>query len=168
MSKGAKIVHLYGEVDELNSFFGLAISKMKASEQEKEYLYFLQSRLFDIGSYLACEIEKREKLGIKEIQPLFVAELEERIDHHTLSLAPLKEFILPGGNEQASLFHVCRSVCRRLERQLVEVAEESAQQVGGNTLTFINRLSDFFFVLARIQTGTKDERRWVKARKDVK
>ena len=128
-----------GDLDELNSFVGLAKSRIQNDNCEGK-LYTVQSDLFLIGSILA-DTNKNKKLFFSIDK---VNQLEVWIDEMEDKLQPLSKFILPGGSERV---HVCRAVCRRAERTLSALAEQ--EKIDAVILKYINRLSDFFFVYAR-------------------
>lgn len=146
-------VAAYGEVDELNSFVGVLVASLnqlpKTQQQDTSvalarFLQNLQNRLFDLGAELATGDEKfLEKLP-RRISEFDVQLLEQAIDAMQEHLKPLKNFILPGGSAAAAHAHVCRSVARRAERAML-----SAGGVPLLLITYINRVSDYFFVLAR-------------------
>lgn len=139
-------VHTYGEVDELNSFIGLA-----ASYCDEHQILFkeIQSALFNIGAILACPDDKREEMQLMGIPLGLVERLEQEIDSMTSQLDELRSFILPGGHFAAAHLHVARSVTRRVERNLVNFVEQSQDDSLEDLIMFINRLSDFFFVMGR-------------------
>lgn len=152
VSKSSHRLHIYGEVDELNSHLGLCASFMEANNLMEDELYFvydIQSRLFDLGSNLACETEFIDKYKLPQIPDTLVQELEEKIDEIDSTLPALKNFILPGGHVLASSFHIARTICRRIERNLVSFDLEKENIIPNNSLIFINRLSDYLFVMAR-------------------
>lgn len=146
VSKGEVRLHAYGTVDELNSVLGLLIVEIKDSGLASEVVPLLleiQSELFDLGSQLACEDEKiRTKLP--SVDEARIKEFEEAMDQYSLQLKPLKNFILPGGTRAAALAHIARTVCRRAER--ISVRLKDADNL---SIRYLNRLSDYFFVLAR-------------------
>lgn len=145
LSKAALRIEAYGTVDELNSYLGLVTTYL----QEKEYtdlMHGIQSRLFDIGTHLAAE-PKKKNLVLPEISPDAITLLEEYIDKMNETLPELKFFILPGGNKAASVCHVARTVCRRAERCVVRLSEND--KIPPVLIQYLNRLSDFLFVLAR-------------------
>lgn len=148
ISKCDGIVDLYGSIDELNSHIGLFRSMLTAQEVQK-FLEDIQKNLFRIGAYLAGDDIDLSHLK-KQVQAM-----EERIDLMEKKLPPLHGFILPGGTTLASQVHVTRSVSRRVERKAVGIYKEYAsyphiQKHGMESLIqYMNRLSDFFFVLAR-------------------
>ncbi len=140
-------VEAYGCIDELNAFIGLTISEID-DEKVKGDLSRIQNYLFTVGSDLATpETEKNKKLNIPRTPESFFIEMEKLIDNYSDELDELKYFIVPGGSKPAALMHVCRTVCRKAERAVVEL--NSAVKIGTNIIMFLNRLSDLFFVLAR-------------------
>jgi cob(I)alamin adenosyltransferase len=138
-------IETYGTVDELNSYIGL-ISCQDIVVGQKEILNEIQDRLFTIGACLAADPEK-SKMKIPDLKEDDIILLEKQIDEMNLSLPPLKHFVLPGGNTVVSFCHVARCVCRRAERLAVELAEQSF--VDQIIIVYLNRLSDYLFVLAR-------------------
>lgn len=137
-------VHAYGTVDELNNAIGLALS---ASDYElfKSILSGVQNCLFDLGAQLANVNED----GCAEVRvgPEQVVLLEQQIDEICEPLAPLKQFILPGGTDLASRLHLARGVCRKAERAVVALQRE--EHVNEHLIVYLNRLSDLLFALAR-------------------
>ena len=149
VSKNTLRLNAYGTIDELNSFVGLAIIEVKCDEI-KNILIDLQNKLFVIGSDLATpETEKNKKLKISRTPDQFILEIEKTIDNLDSQLDELKNFILPGGSKSAALLHVCRTVSRRAEREVV--ALKNIEKIGDNILIFLNRLSDLLFVLSRFE-----------------
>ncbi|MDB5226920.1 MAG: cob(I)yrinic acid a,c-diamide adenosyltransferase [Bacteroidota bacterium] len=145
LSKGELRIEAYGTVDELNSFLGLVAANL----QEKEYSDLftdIQSRLFDIGTHLAAEPGKKN-LILPEIAEEKITILEQYIDKMNEALPELKFFILPGGNNASAFCHVARTVCRRAERCVVRLSE--TETIEPIIIQYLNRLSDFLFVLAR-------------------
>ena len=132
-------IHAQGDIDELNSFIGLLACKVN-DEGLAELLSRVQHDLFNIGAELS--------VSQQYISDGDTGFLEQQLDQYNADLPPLKEFILPGGSEAASLCHVARAVCRRAERSLVALNRE--KPIGVDTLAYVNRLSDLLFVLARI------------------
>lgn len=152
VSKGDHRIHTYGEVDELNSHLGVVLSLMKSQvvfEEEYETIEKIQCALFDLGSNLACEVEFRNKYKLPQLTLDKIEVLERVIDRLDSQLPVLKNFILPGGSLIASHLHVARTVCRRIERNLVSFKFEDGEELPENSLVFINRLSDYLFVMAR-------------------
>lgn len=136
----------YGTIDELNSHLGLLAAMLEDTDITLP-TQFLQSCLFEIGTHLAMPCVSDEPVSYT-ISERCVAQLEQLIDSLDQQLESLRSFILPGGSMAASQCHVCRTVCRRAERHIIALADESP--VSPTVLAFINRLSDFFFVLARL------------------
>jgi cob(I)alamin adenosyltransferase len=149
VSKHSTRLDAYGTIDELNSFIGLAITEIKNNEI-KNILIALQNKLFVVGSDLATpETNKNKKLNIVRTPDLFIEETEKEIDRFDSQLDELKNFILPGGSKGASLLHICRTIARRAEREIV--ALKNTEDIGNNIVIFLNRLSDLFFVLSRFE-----------------
>lgn len=137
-------IEAYGTVDELNAYLGL-IRDYSTSASLRALLKEIQDRLFTLGSNLASDPEK--VLSTPDLHPEDIALLEQKIDAFNEQLEPLRNFILPGGHPLVSHCHVARCVCRRAERRVVSLAQEAA--VAGIIIQYLNRLSDFLFVLAR-------------------
>jgi cob(I)alamin adenosyltransferase len=149
ISKSAPRIEAYGTVDELNSFIGLTITEAKDPDV-KSLLEDIQNQLFSVGAELASpDPEKSRKLNLPEVTSEFYIEIEIAIDHIEEKLEELNNFILPGGSKSAALLHVCRTICRRAERKVVELKKETNSCE--NILIYLNRLSDLFFVLARYE-----------------
>jgi cob(I)alamin adenosyltransferase len=149
--KSSYRINLYGEVDELNSFIGLLSSHLAKSNKFShaiELISKVQHSLFDLGSNLACEKGYREKFKLPVIEESLITEIELAMDELDSKLPKLKTFVLPGGHEAASTAHVCRTVCRRVERQLVQFHNEYAEDPE-HSIRLLNRLSDYFFILSR-------------------
>ncbi len=135
----------YGTVDELNSFIGLLMTEITDSEYHK-FLKDIQNRLFDLSTHLAVESEVR--FSLPQMSKAQITEVEKEIDRMNKNLPDLKYFILPGSCRAGALAHVCRSICRRAERLITSLPE--TEMIKTLILPYINRLSDYFFVLARI------------------
>lgn len=136
----------YGTVDELNSFIGMLDNLHNIPGETKEVLRIVQNKLFNIGGYLATDTADTDRcFGLDETD---VSRLEHFIDVLDSELPPLRRFVLPGGSRISSVSHVCRSVCRRCERRVISL-ERSGVKIDPNVVKYLNRLSDFFFVLAR-------------------
>lgn len=138
-------VEAYGTVDELNSILGLARA-LRPSEATDRYLTRIQHQLFNLGADLATPLDARSSYVVR-VDAGQVAWLETSIDALTADLPPLTAFILPGGSPTAAQIHVARTICRRVERLVTQLSE--AEAVGDHVLPYLNRLSDFFFTLAR-------------------
>lgn len=140
-------IEAYGTVDELNSCIGLC-RDLLTDEAGRAVLQETQDRLFTIGAALACDPEKETKIRIPDLKDSDIELLEKEIDRMTEVLPPMKHFILPGGHVTVSQLHIARCVCRRAERCCVRL-ELEGQEVEPVILQYINRLSDYLFVLAR-------------------
>ena len=136
----------YGTVDELNSNLGLLITYL-LDGKDKDFLQQVQDRLFAVGSYLATDREKMELKEASIISSEQVEMVEREIDRLDTLLPPLSAFILPGGSRGAAVCHVCRTVCRRAERRILALAEQV--EIASELLAYVNRLSDYLFVLSR-------------------
>lgn len=140
----------YGTIDELNSFIGWLNCDIK-DEETNRFLSYLQHKLFTVGSFLATETEKIPPKAASVITDSDIEKIEKEVDKIDNNLPKLNRFILPGGNEAASRAHICRTISRRAERNVYWVAEEFP--VADSVLIFLNRLSDYFFVLARYESN---------------
>ena len=148
ISKSDDRIDLYGDIDELNSFIGLAQHYL-TDKKAKDLLLKVQSALFDLGSNLACEEENRANYKLPQVHIDLVTSLEKQMDEMDKELPKLKNFVLPGGSLTAGHLHVARTVCRRVERKLVHFKLKSGESLPENSLIFLNRLSDYFFMLSR-------------------
>jgi cob(I)alamin adenosyltransferase len=152
VSKSHLRIEAYGTVDELNSYTGLC-KDLLTDENSKAVLQEIQDRLFTIGSALACDPEKERKMNIPDLKETDIALLEKEIDKMNDVLPSMKSFILPGGHSSISHLHVARCVCRRAERCCVRLESEK-NEVDPIIIKYLNRLSDYLFILARY-TGQK-------------
>ncbi|MBQ9288292.1 MAG: cob(I)yrinic acid a,c-diamide adenosyltransferase [Bacteroidaceae bacterium] len=157
-------VESYGTVDELNSQIGLLSAyvdeMLPVDDPDTQLLEMIQNHLFVIGSYLATNQEKRELKEKAILTPGALETLEKAIDRIQETLPPFRAFLLPGGGIAASQAHVCRTVCRRAERIILRLNQEV--EVDMLVKKYINRLSDYLFILARrlnIVAG-KEEKKW--------
>jgi len=139
-------IESYGTVDELNSFLGLLMEEI-SDEADLAFLLFVQHKLFSIGSHLATDQDNTDLRIESVVTHDSILRIESEIDKVDEVLPKLNAFVLPGGSKTAALAHVCRTICRRAERCIHIVAESS--EIDPNVLIFINRLSDYLFVLAR-------------------
>ena len=161
VAKHSARVSAYGTTDELNSFVGVA--RLSANGEMDEALARIQNDLFDLGADL-CRPDM-DKDAEAEYPPLRVIaaqvdRLEAEIDEMNADLSPLRSFILPGGTPLAAHLHVCRTVARRAERLATELAV--ADQINPVAVKYLNRLSDWFFVAARVaNNGGEDDVLWV-------
>lgn len=150
VSKTHVRLNAYGTIDELNSFVGSLICEIK-DDDTLIILSFIQHKLFTVGSYLATETEIMPPKDASIIKDEDIERLEKEMDRMDSELPPLKQFVLPGGSEAAARAHICRAVCRRAERCIYSVKEE--YEVDEQILKFVNRLSDYFFLLARKESN---------------
>lgn len=149
-------VTAYGEVDELNASLGLAIA-LERDPRIDALLVSIQKDLFGVGAILATpDLDKmRQQLEKARIDATRIKELEKEIDGAEEELEPLKSFILPGGSPKASALHLSRTVCRRAERRVVELTRSA--EIPAEIVTYLNRLSDLLFVLARLANHRANE-----------
>jgi cob(I)alamin adenosyltransferase len=140
-------IEAYGTVDELNSYIGLC-RDLITGRHSKDMLQEIQDRLFTIGSSLACDPEKEPKMKIPDLEEKDATLLEEEIDKMNETILPMKSFILPGGHVTVSHLHIARCICRRAERCCVRLETEK-EEVEPIIIKYLNRLSDYLFVLAR-------------------
>jgi cob(I)alamin adenosyltransferase len=136
----------YGDVDELNSTLGLAREELPEGDL-RTLVDSFQSELFDLGAELATPDSSKAPKEVPRVSAQSVARLEREIDRLTEELPPMKNFILPGGSRPGAALHFCRTVCRRAERKMVELADSAP--VSSDALAYLNRLSDLLFVMAR-------------------
>lgn len=168
VSKNDPRLESYGTVDELNSQLGLLLTYLE-TEEDAAVVSQVQNDLFVVGGYLATDQDHTQLKAQTVVSDGMLEALEEAIDTIENTLPPLRAFILPGGTRGAAVCHVCRTVCRRAERNIValnsELAEKGKHQIDANVLRYINRLSDFLFVLARKINiiANKDEIIWKKS-----
>ncbi len=138
-------IEAYGTIDELNSFIGL-LNAYDFNANDKNTLTKVQNLLFNIGSKLAMD-EKNYEYKLPELKNDDISLLENEMDRMENVLPRLNDFIIPGGDKAVALSHVCRSVCRRAERLCTELSEN--EEVDNLIIIYLNRLSDYFFVLGR-------------------
>ena len=158
VAKDSERVAAIGDLDELNSLLGLLIS-MEQEESITGPLIDIQHDLFDLGGELSIP-------SSATLQDANTTHLEAQLDDWNEALPPLKEFILPGGNSSAAVCHLARAVCRRSERSLVSLS--ARETVNQPALTYVNRLSDLLFVLARVlaRRDGGEEVFWDRSRRD--
>ncbi len=147
VSKTNSRIEAYGTVDELNSFLGLVRDGSKETSQD-EVLINIQNRLFTIGSELASA--PGSKMEIPQLTDDDVTLLENEMDRMNEQLPELRNFILPGGDLASSYCHVARCVCRRAERKVIALG--LTDQIDERIIRYLNRLSDYLFMLARFYT----------------
>lgn len=147
VSKNHDRINAYGTIDELNSFLGL-VSDLDTNQQRVNLIRNIQSRLFTIGASLAAENERAKDFK-PDLEKEDIGILEEAIDSMNESLPVMKNFIIPGGHQLVSSTHIARTVCRRAERLIIKLSEvEDVEEI---IIRYLNRLSDYLFVLARKQ-----------------
>ena len=159
-------IEAYGTIDELNAYIGL-LKDQKIDKHTSEVLFKIQNELFTLGAMLATPPEKKllksgkERLAIEKINDEKVTFLEREMDCMNESLPAMTHFILPGGNNTVSFCHIARCICRRAERITTQLSDES--ELNPQILMYLNRLSDYLFVLARKLTlDTKaEEIKWI-------
>jgi cob(I)alamin adenosyltransferase len=142
-------IEAYGDVDELNSQIGVALTLKDLPEQHAARLQRIQNELFDVGADLSLPGTERLRVAASQVEWL-----EQACDEVNASLKPLKSFVLPGGTPAAAQLHVCRTVCRRAERRALLVEDSNPEIV-----RYLNRLSDLLFILARA-CNAGDEPLW--------
>ncbi len=158
VAKCCQRLESYGTIDELNSHIGLLIALMPEGE-DKTFLGEVQRQMFSVGGNLATDLnnnELRQQLCIPSSQ---VQAVEQHIDRIESQLPPLRRFVLPAGTQAACQAHVCRTVCRRAEREILRLSESGAT-TDPQVIAYINRLSDYLFVLSRhlnLQADRKEE-----------
>ena len=149
LKKSSSIIEAIGNVDELNAFLGIVTNYLKSNQ--KNIILKIQNDLFDMGADLSTPLNKKNNnIRLTKNHTIF---LEREIDKINSKLKPLSSFILPGGNKISGLLHLARTINRRCEISIVKLSEK--KQINLEILKYINRLSDFLFVLAR-QTNKKE------------
>ena len=164
-------IESYGTIDELNSWLGL-IRDQEIAVHDKEMLQQIQKNLFTVGAILAMDPEKavlksgKDRLNIPNIHQDDILRLEHEMDHMNESLPEMTHFILPGGHSTVSYCHIARTVCRRAERMASLLHQTDPMDV--HILSYINRLSDYLFVLARKLSYDfqAEEIKWIPDKKD--
>ena len=149
VSKASLRIAAYGTVDETNAAVGVA--RLHTADTKLDaMLARIQNELFDLGADL-CVPDRGQKLDYEPLRilPKQYERLEREIDELNAELAPLRSFVLPAGHPAAAQLHVCRTVCRRAERLIVELAGLDNEPVSEGAIAYVNRLSDFFFVASR-------------------
>ena len=139
----------YADVDELNSQLGLALALGGLADDVAAVLRTVQNELFDLGADLATPVVAAPEFPPLRVEPAYVERLERWCDRYNEDLAPLRSFILPGGTPGAAALHVCRTVARRAERSAWAAHAGHADSMNPVALTYLNRLSDLLFILAR-------------------
>ena len=152
--KSNERIETYGDADELNSVVGALVASLKDSAPDlTRELQQIQADIFDIGAWLATKAESTAAESLMPLTNETAIRIENSIDRMDAELTPLQQFILPGGHESAAWAHIARTVCRRVERRLVALIASKPESYQSenyeHALIFLNRLSDYFFVLAR-------------------
>lgn len=147
VSKHHARIEAYGNVDELNSYIGL-IRDLVANSSHADFLVSIQDRLFTIGSHLAVDPSHQGKMQLPSLSEADVSALETAMDGMDERLAPMKNFVLPGGHATVSHIHIARCICRRAERSVVFLHELSPVET--LIMEYMNRLSDYLFTLSRM------------------
>ena len=137
----------YGTVDELSAHLGMLVAMMKEGD-EREFVIRIQNNLFNVCTHLATDQSQTPLYPSAHLAEGEIASLEQRIDNLMKQLPERQGFVLPGGVPAACQAHICRTVCRRAERRIAALAEEA--QIAPEMQQFVNRLSDYLFVLAKI------------------
>jgi len=150
LSKAHIRIAAYGTVDETNAAIGVARLHLSEMPKLDAMLARIQNELFDLGADL-CVPDRGEKLEFEPLRilPKQYERIETEIDELNAELSPLRSFVLPAGHAAAAQLHVCRTVCRRAERLIVELKSIEGEHVSEGAIAYINRLSDFFFVASR-------------------
>lgn len=146
VTKNHARIEAYGTIDELNSFVGL-LRDQEIAAIHKEFLLKIQTELFSVGAIMATPNDNQKRLNIQKVKPEVIADLELEIDRMDEQLPQMTHFILPGGHPIVSYCHVARSICRRAERLAYEL--NHFEPLDTEVLQYLNRLSDYLFVLAR-------------------
>ena len=146
VSKTHARLEAYGTVDELNANLGLLVTYL-SEERDRLFVSAVQDKLFSVGSHLATDQEKMKLHDVSIITPDDVAFMEAEIDAADEMLPTLRWFVIPGGSRGSAISHVCRTVCRRAERRILSLTED--YEIDANLLAYVNRLSDYLFVLSR-------------------
>ncbi|MDR9398041.1 cob(I)yrinic acid a,c-diamide adenosyltransferase [Salibacter sp.] len=139
-------IEAYGTVDELNSWVGM-LRDSKVDDRTHQTLLEIQDRLFTIGSSLATDPDESPETKLPDLKEEDITFLEKEMDFMDEQLPPMKNFILPGGHTTVSTSHICRTVCRRVERRVISLSEH--EFTPPLVQPYVNRLSDYFFVLSR-------------------
>lgn len=160
VTKNHARIEAYGTIDELNSFIGL-LKDQDIAQIHKDFLLTIQAELFSVGAIMATPNDNQKRLNIQKVKPESISSLELAIDRMDEQLPQMTHFILPGGHPVVSYCHVSRSVCRRAERLAYEL--NHFEPLVKEVLQYLNRLSDYLFVLARkltLELGV-NEVKWI-------
>jgi cob(I)alamin adenosyltransferase len=163
MSRVAKTdarVVAYGDVDETNSSIGVALALGVLSSDMATLLVTVQNDLFDVGADLCTPIDPEPKWEPLRIDQSYVDRLEAACDDYNARVAPLDSFVLPGGSAGAALLHVSRTIARRAERAIWTLLADEPELTNPLTATYLNRLSDLLFILARVANLATGDVKW--------
>lgn len=147
ISKCAPRLEAYGTLDEFSAFIGAILSDPNCPPEIKQQLLAIQNMLFNLGGYLACAVPENQTPKAWGMTPEIIAQAEHWIDELDEATPKIREFVLPGGTPLAAKAHIARTVCRRAERRILQLAQN--EYVDPQLLKYINRLSDYLFILAR-------------------
>ena len=145
--KDSARLEAYGTLDEFSAFLGCVLSSADCPDQQKSQLLEIQNMLFNLGCYLATEIPEGEQPAVNGLTTEDIEKVEGWIDELDAKTPQLRSFILPGGTPLSAMTHVARTVCRRAERRIITLASEVF--VDPSLISYMNRLSDYLFILAR-------------------
>ena len=154
-------LHAYADVDEANAHLGLAVATGELDEDVVAVLTHVQNDLFDVGADFCTPVVDDPEYPPLRIEQEYVDRLEQWCDHYNESLTPLRSFILSGGTVGAAQLHVCRTVIRRAERSAWAAHEQHAETMNPLAITYLNRLSDLVFILARHANRAQGDVLWV-------
>ncbi len=146
VSKSDVRLEAYGTVDELNAQIGVLVA-LELPEEHVKFLQNMQNLLFTVGSNLATDTSKTDYKVASVMKEEYITAVEKEIDRLDEELEPLTQFILPGGSRRAAQCHVCRTIARRAERRIIEMAQH--HPVDNKVVVYVNRLSDYFFAMSR-------------------
>ncbi|CAG5007535.1 Corrinoid adenosyltransferase [Dyadobacter sp. CECT 9275] len=152
LSKSHVRIEAYGTVDELNAYIGM-LRDQPVNTGRRDLLKEIQDRLFTIGSHLASEPEQTKKI-LPDLHEEDIQLLENEMDKIDAFVPPLRSFVLPGGHASVSFGHIARTVCRRAERTVIHLREQ--EEVEDGVIRYLNRLSDYLFMLCRAMTHELD------------
>ena len=168
VNKSDRRIAAYGDVDELNSFLGALVAGLSEKNPDlADSLQQIQADLFQLSAILAITPDSPAMDSLAEITDSQITDLEQAIDQLDAKLPNLRGFILPGGHQTSVWAHICRTVCRRAERHVSRISDEYVEGQAARqfqmTLVYLNRLSDYFFVLARLlnKESNTDDIPWI-------
>ena len=148
-SKASVRLESYGTVDELNAWIGVLVSDPAMPAEQQTELHYISHKLFDLGAYLATNAPAETMPEAATLGHKAISRLEHDIDLLDSATPPANRFVLPGGSQASAFAHVARTVCRRAERRIIALASEPDTYVDPNVIRFVNRLSDYLFILSR-------------------